>query len=75
MFPEYRDLISQLKTSDLHFRHLFDQHNALDQQIRKLEAHADHTHARHEEIESHKKEKLHLKDQLYALLQKASQVG
>ena len=42
MFPEFRDLITQLKTSDLHFRHLFDQHNELDQQIRKLEAHVNH---------------------------------
>jgi uncharacterized protein len=72
MFPEYRDLITQLKTSDLHFRHLFDQHNALDQQIRKLEAHVDHAHARHEAIEDLKKEKLRLKDQLYGILHKAS---
>ena len=71
MFPEYRDLISQLKTSDLHFRHLFDQHNALDQQIKNLETHVDPVHARPEAIEALKKEKLHLKDQLYLILQKA----
>ena len=46
MFPEYRDLISKLKTSDLHFRHLFDQHNALDQQIKNLEGHVDHAQDR-----------------------------
>ena len=51
MFPEYRDLISQLKASDLHFRHLFDQHNELDKKIRNLEGHVDHAHARQEEIE------------------------
>lgn len=72
MFPEHRDLITQLKTTDLHFRHLFDQHNALDQQIRNLEAHVDHAHARQEEVETLKKEKLRLKDQLYVILQKAS---
>lgn len=71
MFPEYRDLISKLKTSDLHFRHLFDQHNALDQQIKNLEGHVDHAHARQEEIEGLKKEKLRLKDQLYLILQHA----
>ena len=75
MFPEYRELISQLKTSDLHFRHLFDQHNALDQQIKNLEAHVDHAHARPETIEALKKEKLQLKDQLYLILQKAQQAG
>ena len=71
MFPEYRDLISKIKTSDLHFRHLFDQHNALDQQIKNLEGHVDHAHARQEEIEGLKKEKLRLKDQLYLILQQA----
>ena len=75
MFPEYRDLITQLKTADLHFRHLFDQHNGLDQKIRNLEGHVDHAHARQEEIEDLKKEKLRLKDQLYVILQKAGQNG
>ena len=72
MFPEYRELITQLKVSDLHFKHLFDRHNELDQQIKNLEAHVDHAHARPEAIEGLKKEKLHLKDQLYAILKKAS---
>lgn len=75
MFPEYRELITQLKTSDLHFRHLFDRHNELDQQIRNLEEHVAHAHARPEEIEGLKKEKLHLKDQLHVILQKASKAG
>ena len=75
MFPEYRVLITQLKTSDLHFRHLFDRHNELDQKIRNLEEHVAHAHARPEEIEDLKKEKLHLKDQLYVILQKASKAG
>ncbi len=70
MFPEYRDLISQLKTSDLHFSHLFDQHNALDQKIKNMESHIEHgTHA---DIEILKKEKLHLKDQVYTILKQAS---
>lgn len=69
MFPEYRDQISQLKISDLHFKYLFDQHNELDKTIRHLEGHVDHVHARQEEIEALKKEKLRLKDQLYAILQ------
>lgn len=68
MFPEYRELITRLKTSDLHFRHLFDRHNALDQEIRNLQAHVDHAHARPETLETLKKEKLRLKDELYQLL-------
>ena len=62
MFPEYRDLITQLKHNDLHFTKLFDRHNELDQKIKNIEA----------EVEILKKEKLSLKDQLYAILVKAS---
>ena len=69
MFPEYRDLISQLKTTDRHFTNLFDKHNDLDQKIKNLESHIElGTSA---EIESLKKEKLALKDELYAVLRKA----
>jgi len=73
MFPEYRELITQLKSSDLHFQHLFDKHNALDQKIKNMEAHIEPgTPA---EIEVLKKEKLHLKDQLYVVLRKASEAA
>jgi uncharacterized protein YdcH (DUF465 family) len=70
MFPEYRDLISELKTSDHHFLKLFDKHNELDQKIKNIEAHIET--ATPEEVEDLKKEKLLLKDQLYAILKKAS---
>ncbi len=69
MFPEYRELMSKLKHSDLHFTHLFDKHNEIDQNIQNLEANI--AHATHEEIEALKKEKLHLKDEIYAILVKA----
>lgn len=69
MFPEYRDLITQLKTTDRHFLNLFDQHNELDQRIKNIEARIEAGSA--VEIENLKKEKLALKDQLYALLKKA----
>jgi uncharacterized protein YdcH (DUF465 family) len=70
MFPEYRDLITQLKTTDRHFLNLFDKHNDLDQKIKNLEAHIEH--ATGVEIETLKKEKLALKDEMYQLLRKAS---
>ena len=70
MFPEYRDLITELKSSDTHFLRLFDKHNELDQRIKNMENHVEH--ATHEEIEILKKEKLLLKDQCYAVLRKAS---
>ena len=70
MFPEYRELISQLKTTDRHFLSVFDKHNELDQKIKNLEAHIEH--ATHIEIEALKKEKLALKDELYGLLRRAT---
>jgi uncharacterized protein YdcH (DUF465 family) len=68
MFPEYRDLITRLKNegANSRFLHLFERHNELDHQIKGLEGHdAGGIHA---EIETLKKEKLHVKDELYALL-------
>jgi uncharacterized protein YdcH (DUF465 family) len=72
MFPEYRELITKLKTSDHHFMHLFDKHNALDQKIKNMESHIEP--GTPEQIETFKKEKLLLKDQLYTVLKKASAV-
>ncbi len=68
MFPEYRELITRLKTEGTNHRflHLFEKHNELDHKISSLESHdAGGIHA---EIETLKKEKLHIKDELYSLL-------
>ncbi len=70
MFPEYRELITQLKHTDLHFTRLFDHHNELDQKIKNIEAQIEL--ATQEETESLKKEKLRLKDEIYQLLQQVS---
>ena len=70
MFPEYRDLITQLKHNDLHFTNLFDRHNEIDQKIKNIEANIEQ--ASDVEVETLKKEKLNLKDQLYAILVKTS---
>ncbi|WP_071058791.1 YdcH family protein [Pelistega sp. MC2] len=70
MFPEYRDLISRLKNEDSHFARLFDEHNDLDHQIIRLEQNPVTSNST--EIETLKKQKLALKDQLYVILKKAS---
>lgn len=71
MFPEYRDLITKLKHNDHHFTRLFDKHNELDQKIKNMEDHI--SPGTQEEIETLKKEKLLLKDQLYSILRKHEQ--
>lgn len=69
MFPEYRELITQLKSSDAHFSRLFDEHNDLDQQIINLEKDPVAAVSREQEIEELKKQKLHLKDELFKILE------
>ncbi|WP_058914354.1 YdcH family protein [Entomohabitans teleogrylli] len=68
MFPEYRDLITRLKSNHPRFQHLFDKHNQLDHDITRLElrGHSD-------EVVKMKKEKLQIKDEIYKILQTESQ--
>jgi uncharacterized protein YdcH (DUF465 family) len=51
---------------------LFDRHNELDQKIKNIDTQIEL--ATEEETESLKKEKLHLKDEIYKLLKQASKV-
>ena len=70
MFPEYRELITSLKGNDAHFTRLFDKHNEMDQKIKNMEPHIEP--ATPYQIETLKKEKLALKDELYQHLRKAA---
>lgn len=69
MFPEYRQLITSLKQTDPRFARLFDKHNELDRKVKNMENGIEG--ASPTQIETLKKEKLLLKDELYALLKKA----
>ena len=71
MFPEHRELISQLKGKDYHFTRIFDEHNALDHQIASLESKL--LPGGEAEVDKLKKAKLKLKDELHQILQKAAQ--
>ena len=69
MYPEHRELISKLKTSDKHFEKLFDKHNDLDAQIINLEKDPVAAASRDDEIEALKKQKLQLKHEIYKILE------
>ena len=69
MFPEFRELISKLKTEDDHFSRLFNKHNELDQTIKNIESGIGG--GSQFDVEVLKKEKLKLKDELYVILKKA----
>lgn len=73
MFPEYRDLITRLKTTDHHFTRLFDKHNQLDEKITQLVAASGPSADL--QIEALKKQKLQLKDEIYAMLKSKAEAG
>ncbi|MBR9727561.1 YdcH family protein [Shewanella intestini] len=68
MFPEYRDLITKLKTTDAHFLKKFDQHNQLDEQIKQQEAHCSSDTT--PEVKMLKAQKLHIKEEIFHILRK-----
>ena len=70
MFPEYRDLITRLKSegNNHRFLHLFEKHNELDHKIANIEAGNEIDTS--VTVEQLKKEKLKLKDEIYTILKK-----
>ena len=69
MFKEYRSLISKLKQSNAHFSKIFEEHNALDHEIIRLEK--DPVTSNVDDIDLLKRQKLKLKDELYVMLKQA----
>ena len=65
MLHEYRDVIATLKAQDAHFAKMFDKHNELDNQLENKGEHLTDI-----ESEKLKKEKLALKDSIYAKIMK-----
>ncbi len=61
MLEEYRDIISELKQKNVHFAKQFEKHNALDDELENKASLLTDA-----EIEKKKKEKLALKDAIYA---------
>ena len=61
MFHEYRHVLTTMKQEDKHFNKMFDKHNELDDKIAQMEK----DHVDQFEIETNKKEKLKLKDEIY----------
>jgi uncharacterized protein YdcH (DUF465 family) len=72
MFPEYRNLISKLRQEDNRFAKVFEEHNAIDHEILRLEKNPVTSGL--EEIELLKRKKLKLKDELYSMLREADQL-
>lgn len=65
-FPELRERIHELKTTDNHFRKLLEEYHELTNNIENMETEAQVV-ATHTEEEA-KVHRVHLKDQLYRML-------
>lgn len=65
--PEHRDTIHRLKTSNNHFARLFDEYHEVDHEVHRIETGVENT--ADEYLEERKKVRLHLKDQLFHMIQ------
>lgn len=64
-FPELDSKISSLKTSNLHFKKLYEEYNSLDKEIFKMETSEVFTDKILEDL---KKKRVFLKDELLSIL-------
>ena len=69
-FPQFKEQIHTLKTSDNHFDKLFDQYHEVTREVYKMEAEVEPVTTEVEE--EYKKRRLQLKDELHAMLKAAS---
>lgn len=67
--PEYRETIHNLKISDNHFSRLFDEYHEIDHEVHRIETGMETTSD--EYLESKKKQRLHLKDELFQMIKNA----
>lgn len=66
MFPEFQDQIARLASHNPHFASMVQKHCDLDLRIQNIET--GRATGSPLDIEKLKKEKLHIKDKIYALL-------
>ena len=64
--PEYREAILSLKSNNPHFARLFDEYHEVDNEVLRIETGIENSSD--EYLESRKKVRLYLKDELYQIL-------
>ncbi|CAM4152381.1 MULTISPECIES: YdcH family protein [Flavobacterium] len=65
-FPEFEEKIHDLKTSDNHFKKLFDDYDNLDHEIYRIES--DTEPASDDTLNSLRVERVRIKDEIYSYL-------
>ena len=67
--PEHRDTIRNLKMTNTHFARLFDEYHEVDHEVHRIETGVETTSDDY--LEERKKVRLHLKDELFRMIQQA----
>ena len=65
-FPEYREAIRNLKSSNLHFARLSDEYDEVDHEVLRIETGIENSSD--EYLDERKKIRLHLKDELFRMI-------
>ncbi|MDS4021307.1 MAG: YdcH family protein [Candidatus Competibacter sp.] len=69
-FPEYRDRIAELKAADPRFAELYDEYHKVNDEVERIELQIETPSDFY--TETLKKKRLHLKDEIYAILRKVA---
>ena len=67
-FPEYKEQVHTLKTTNNFFHHLMERYDAIDKQIYRIKSGEEPTSDDY--VNRLGKERLHLKDELYQIIRK-----
>ena len=67
--PEHRETIHNLKMTNNHFSRLFDEYHEIDHEVHRIESGIENTSD--EYLEEKKKQRLHLKDELFQMIKNA----
>ena len=65
-FPQHEERIHELKTANAHFRKLFDEYHHVNKDIHRLETSEVYTD---EELNRLRKKRLHLKEDLFGMIE------
>lgn len=69
-FPEYAETIHKLKVEDAHFQKLFDEYHEINRAVHRAETNVEPVEQLAEE--DMRKQRMALKDELYAMLKAAA---
>ena len=67
--PEHREAIRELKMNNQHFARLFNEYHEVEHEVHRIETGTEITSD--EYLDERKKQRLHLKDELFSMINKA----